>query len=751
MTTSTCATRRPGNAGARPPCRCSGAPRARSAWPTTARSTAVGTARTPPSSSTTCRPSPTLSCGGSPSATSARAPAGSPSPRTPSWSWRRRETTTPTRPSPSCSSRPSTCPTRGRSSRIGAPDPRRTSRYGPGTWSSWSPVASVCRPPSPTGCVSSGVATRCAAPPSSSPARDRPAPWAPFWTRSSRSRNGCGCRPRAKSMLTSGPLPPPAARRSSISSTSTPASRHTSGSPCSAGPRARSSCATSASRPRRQAPSRRWRGTWSTRIRPCGRPRRSSCATRARSRTCGRLASPATCRSSSCASTTRTTPRWPASSCAPSSTGGCAGSPSTSSCSTRSRRRYVQELHRTLEAMASAIRERTWSPDSTGRIYVVQADQVAAPTLGALLASASVVLWAARGELSAQLPPVPTAPVPPPATSAPAGVTVPPSEGRMQTIVFDNGYGGFSEDGREYVTILDAGRPTPMPWSNVVANDQFGFLTTAEGAGHTWWRNSRDNQLTPWRNDPVTALASEAIYVRDDRPAWSPRRPRARWRPAGIPPGTASGTPHSCTRPTTCVWTWCSSSRAPTPVKISWLKLSNLSSERRTVTVTSYHDLVLGTNREPDRAPAGDVVRRADRRAARAQPVEHPVRRPGGLRRPRRRADVSHRGPARGARDTRNPRRASRRPRRRAALRPDRCGPGPVRRVADDRDPRARADARRPGPVRGGSRRRRGARPARAPPRRAAARACSTRSSGTGTVGWAACRSTRRTVRSTWS
>ena len=260
---------------------------------------------------------------------------------------------------------------------------------------------------------------------------------------------------------------------------------------------------------------------------------------------------------------------------------------------------YVQELHRTLEAMASAIRERTWSPDSTGRIYVVQADQVAAPTVAALLTSASVVLWAARGELSSQLPPVPTAPVPPPATSAPVGVTVPPSEGRMQTLVFDNGYGGFSEDGREYVTVIDAGRPTPMPWSNVVANEQFGFLTTAEGAGHTWWRNSRDNQLTPWRNDPVTTLASEVIYVRDDltgvvaTPTASPVAAgrHTAWHGFGY-----TALPARDRRPD--VWTWCSSSPRADPVKISWLKISNLSPERRTVTVTSYHDLVLGTNRE---------------------------------------------------------------------------------------------------------------------------------------------------------
>lgn len=33
-----------------------------------------------------------------------------------------------------------------------------------------------------------------------------------------------------------------------------------------------------------------------------------------------------------------------------------------------------------------------------------------------------------------------------------------------------NGYGGFSEDGREYQIILKENVPTPAPWSNVLAN-----------------------------------------------------------------------------------------------------------------------------------------------------------------------------------------------------------------------------------------------------------------------------------------
>ena len=81
---------------------------------------------------------------------------------------------------------------------------------------------------------------------------------------------------------------------------------------------------------------------------------------------------------------------------------------------------------------------------------------------------------------------------------------------------FFNGLGGFAQDGREYVTILEGGNRTPAPWINVVANPQFGFTVSTDGSGFTWSVNSQQNQLTPWSNDPVGDAPGEAIYVRDE-------------------------------------------------------------------------------------------------------------------------------------------------------------------------------------------------------------------------------------------
>ena len=58
---------------------------------------------------------------------------------------------------------------------------------------------------------------------------------------------------------------------------------------------------------------------------------------------------------------------------------------------------------------------------------------------------------------------------------------------------FFNGLGGFSAGGREYGVVAPGGATTPVPWINVIANPAFGFHVSADGAGYTWARNSREN------------------------------------------------------------------------------------------------------------------------------------------------------------------------------------------------------------------------------------------------------------------
>ncbi|MEA3643243.1 MAG: glucoamylase family protein, partial [Lamprobacter sp.] len=89
---------------------------------------------------------------------------------------------------------------------------------------------------------------------------------------------------------------------------------------------------------------------------------------------------------------------------------------------------------------------------------------------------------------------------------------------------FDNGTGGFSADGREYVITTAPGQTTPAPWVNVLANAHFGTVVSASGGAYTWSENAHEFRLTPWHNDPVSDVHGEAFYLRDEvsGQVWSP-------------------------------------------------------------------------------------------------------------------------------------------------------------------------------------------------------------------------------------
>ncbi|HBG74849.1 MAG: hypothetical protein A2X25_07890 [Chloroflexi bacterium GWB2_49_20] len=166
-------------------------------------------------------------------------------------------------------------------------------------------------------------------------------------------------------------------------------------------------------------------------------------------------------------------------------------------------------------------------------------------------------------------------------------------------LLMENGAGGFTRDGREYIIHLRPGQHTPHPWVNVIANPQFGFLVSETGSGCTWAENSGENRLTPWRNDPVTDMPGEALYLRDEETGQV-------WSPTPMPAGAETthvihhGAGYSVFE---------SQSNglnqnlrlfaAPNmPVKIAHLRLQNLWGHPRRITVTYYVEWVLGTTRD---------------------------------------------------------------------------------------------------------------------------------------------------------
>jgi cyclic beta-1,2-glucan synthetase len=187
---------------------------------------------------------------------------------------------------------------------------------------------------------------------------------------------------------------------------------------------------------------------------------------------------------------------------------------------------YAQDLQESLETLvrtsqSSLAAARSLVPQGHpghGGVYILRGDQLSTEDRTLLQAAARAVLLSRRGSLADQVirlerPAERIAPPPAPAVSRPARIEAPVPRPELE---FFNGLGGFDQGGREYVTILGPGQSTPAPWLNVIANASFGFQVSESGSGYTWSGNSRENQLTPWSNDPVGDPVSEAIYIRDD-------------------------------------------------------------------------------------------------------------------------------------------------------------------------------------------------------------------------------------------
>ncbi|MFN3844927.1 MAG: GH36-type glycosyl hydrolase domain-containing protein [Paracoccaceae bacterium] len=264
---------------------------------------------------------------------------------------------------------------------------------------------------------------------------------------------------------------------------------------------------------------------------------------------------------------------------------------------------YVQDLQIQIESAVRAARSRprTDTPDSNagGAIHILRSDLILPEALAQLLAVASVVLVAGRGSIGQQLDALAPALSPNP-RSAVVPFIPHNTSGIFDTsqLEFFNGTGGFADQGREYVTVLRNGHTTPAPWINVIANPSFGFQVSAQGSGHVWSENSRENQLTPWSNDPVTEPSGEVIYLHDLDGGQT-------WTPTALPIRDGglyvtrhgfgySVFDHSAHGIDTHMVQFVP---MDDPVKITRLTVRNTSGRVRRLSVTAYAEWVLGPSR----------------------------------------------------------------------------------------------------------------------------------------------------------
>ena len=264
---------------------------------------------------------------------------------------------------------------------------------------------------------------------------------------------------------------------------------------------------------------------------------------------------------------------------------------------------YDEPLTGQLRRLTEA-QEHLTGVDQPGGVYLRSATKISKEELIALQAAARMVLVAARGTLRQQL-------------AATTPVTVKPRlllPGRQfreepsaplafMELKYFNGLGGFTQDGKEFVIYLGPGRQTPLPWINIMANPKFGAFVSESGAEFIWGRNSQNDRLTPWFNDPISDPPGTAVYIRDDDigVVWSPTPQPIREKDAyrarhGQGYTTFEHNSHAIEQQ---LLTFVPVDDAGgVPVRLQRLRLRNNSSRRRKLTVTSYATLVLGSDPE---------------------------------------------------------------------------------------------------------------------------------------------------------
>jgi cyclic beta-1,2-glucan synthetase len=259
---------------------------------------------------------------------------------------------------------------------------------------------------------------------------------------------------------------------------------------------------------------------------------------------------------------------------------------------------YAQDLK---EAIDELIREsgHLSGQEPDGGVFVLHGPLLSIEDRTTLQSAARAVLLSHHGTLADQLARRPTEESAPTTRPKPASADQSGGPQARPDREFHNGLGGFASDGTEYVVVLGEGQWTPAPWLNVVANSRFGFCVSESGSGYSWAENSRENQLTPWSNDPVADRPGEVLYVRDEEsgevwgPTALPIRDDASDYLARHGPGY-SEFEYTCRGISLHLH---QTVPLEDPVKISRLRLRNLSGRRRRLSVTAYVEWVLGTTR----------------------------------------------------------------------------------------------------------------------------------------------------------
>jgi cyclic beta-1,2-glucan synthetase len=122
---------------------------------------------------------------------------------------------------------------------------------------------------------------------------------------------------------------------------------------------------------------------------------------------------------------------------------------------------------------------------------------------------------------------------------------------------------------------------------------------SAEGAGYSWAGNSRDHQLTPWSNDPTGDRPGEVIYLRDEHSGdiWGPTASPIRHPRAAYVARHGQGYSQFEHTERGVALELLQFVPLDSPIKVSRLRIRNLSARTRHLSVTAYVEWVLGASR----------------------------------------------------------------------------------------------------------------------------------------------------------
>ena len=258
---------------------------------------------------------------------------------------------------------------------------------------------------------------------------------------------------------------------------------------------------------------------------------------------------------------------------------------------------YRQGLHEQIMGLIAAGTEANVT-DRPGGIFVRPAEQMSNEDRILLQTVARAIISDSRGSLADQINRRSPVEVPVPTltstrirrTEAPPAAALP-----RRDLIFFNGLGGFTPDGREYVITTAQGQAAPAPWTNVLANPLFGTIVSESGGACTWSENAREFRITPWNNDPVSDSSGEAFYLRDEERGhfWSPTPLPS---PGATPYASRHGFGYSVFEHTergirSEMWVYVA---LDAPVKFTVLKVRNESGRSRRLSATGYVEWVLG-------------------------------------------------------------------------------------------------------------------------------------------------------------